>query len=299
MPDQQQEHSSAPVDAWREKGATLSRARRLQQFEIADWLVEGTGLFPDATAAYDFAEKTFPDIARQTFINWVSVARQFPACMRIQSDWLTFSHYQVALRADGSLGAGNEKHDGGATVIQHARLQWLQQAHDNKMTVANLRLGVTNEWVLTHTPAQPPAEAAPAAAPAVAPPPVKKRTSFLETPVYQLLSAHTKGIQALASARRITPDMLVVDAISEYLAAHANELEDALIKDKEESERKFREMISAAKRAEQQARAMSQLYAERSSLRHGWNSLSGHFPDDEPAFAQGNVATCAEHLEAV
>jgi hypothetical protein len=68
------------IAGWCEKGVTLSHARRLQQFEIADWLLQGTGLFPDATAAYDFAEQTFPDVARQTLINWVSVARLLRSC---------------------------------------------------------------------------------------------------------------------------------------------------------------------------------------------------------------------------
>jgi hypothetical protein len=287
------------VETWRERGMVLSRARRLQQFEIADWLVEGTGLFEDASAAYDFAEQTFPDVARQTFINWVSVAHQFPTCMRIQSDWLTFSHYQVALGARGCLGAGSEKQDDGPTLIQHARLTWLQQAHDNRMTVADLRLAITNEWELSRSTQPTASEPEPVTAPqTTVAPRTKPQINFLEAPVYRLLPRHQYQIIALAQARKITPEILVVDAVAEYLAAHADEVGDAMDKAKEESERKFRTMVAAAKHADQQTRWRLEALHERRRMLAGRDSLSRCFPDDEPAFAEAEVPTFTEQLEA-
>jgi len=280
--------SSNNIATWCEKGVTLSHARRSQQFEIADWLVEGTGLFPDATAAYDFAEQTFPDIARQTFINWVSVARQFPACIRIQSDWLTFSHYQVVLGAKGGIGIGEEAKYGGVPILE-ARLSWLQQAHDKKMTVAQLRLAITNEWVLTNFPETIVEESEPLPAttpPVVQLPPVKKPVQFLQAPVYTLLSAHAQRIQALARARRITPEMLVVDAIAEYLEAHSDEVADSVTKDKEERERKFFHVVSAARHVKQQTERRAVALTEWEGLNSGSATLSRRYPDDEPAFAQ-------------
>jgi hypothetical protein len=275
------------LSTWREKGVALSHARRLQQFEIADWLVEGTGLFPDAIAAYDFAERTFPDVARQTFINWVSVARQYPTCIRIQSDWLTFSHYQVALGAKGGIGAGEEARECAPAIAQKARLGWLQQANDNKLTVAELRLAITNEWVLTHNPPAQESEPAPEPPPVqTAPRPAKAQPHFLEVPVHRLLSAQVKGIQALANARRMPPDMLVVAAVTEYLEAHANEVADAVAKDAEENEHRFRSICCSAKQVGQQAQQMSRAFGERAALKEGWASVSHEFPDDEPAFAQ-------------
>jgi len=208
------------------------------------------------------------------------------------------------------MGPGAERLDGSATVIQQARLQWLQQAHNNKMKVAELRLAISNEWTLSLNlpPAQPTTDAAPVVPPAPPLPPDKKRTSFPETPVYRLLSAHLKGIQALAHARRITPDMLVADAIAEYLEAHSDELSDAVAKDMEESERKFRDMQSAARRVEQQTRWLFDAYHQRTRLKGGLDSLSRRFPDDEPAFAQveaplqedanDDLGAGVQHLEA-
>jgi hypothetical protein len=276
------------IAGWCEKGVTLSHARRLQQFEIADWLAEGIGLFPHATAAYDFAEQTFPDVARQTFINWVSVARQFPACIRIQSEWLTFSHYQVVLGARGGIGIGEEGRYGGVPILE-ARLSWLQQADDKKMTVAQLRLAIANEWALMNYPETivGESEPLPATAPPVVPqPPVKKPVHFLQVPVYTLLSAHAQRIKALARARRITPEMLVVDAIAEYLEAHRDEVADSVTKEKDENERKHLDMVSAARHVQQQTKRRAVMVSEWQALDSGAATLSRRYPDDEPAFAQ-------------
>jgi hypothetical protein len=287
------------VAGWCEKGVELSHARRLQQFEIADWLAEGTRLFADATAAYDFAEQTFPDVARQTLINWVSVARQYPACMRIQSDWLTFSHYQVVLGAKGGIPLGNESRYDGVPLIE-SRLSWLQQAHDKRMTVAQLRLAVANETVLMDFPEMIATESEPdpAAEPPVVPQTtVTKPVHFLRAPVYSLLSAHAQKIQALARARRISPEMLVADAVAEYLEAHSNEVADAVAKNNEDNERKFQDMVSAARHVKQQTQRRSLMLTEWEDLSGGAAKLSRSFPDDEPLFAQSEPPTLQQGIQ--
>ena len=73
---------------WKDRGIALAQEHRLRQFTIADWLLEGIELV-GATETYDLAEALFPQYARQTFLSWVMVAKHFPACIRIQSDFLT------------------------------------------------------------------------------------------------------------------------------------------------------------------------------------------------------------------
>jgi hypothetical protein len=294
------------IAGWCEKGVTLSHARRLQQFEVADWLVQGTGLFPDATAAYDFAEQTFPDVARQTLINWVSVARQFPACIRIQSEWLTFSHYQVVL---GIASGKDDKHC-------DERQRWLQQANDEKLTVAALRAAIVNQQY--GVPAQPGAAPTPAGTPVPdAAPPVKKQPiQFLTAPVYRVLSRDLPKLQALAATRQTTPEALLVVAVEEYLAAHAEETAQAMATAKGKNDAWFQAQIGAGRERETQAaralaneqvkawqaqdtaqrhadeQAKNQRFAawlntsELEQLESGANAVSRCFTDDEPLFAQ-------------
>ena len=80
--------------------------------------------------------------------------------------------------------------------------------------------------------------------------------------------------------------MLVVDAVSEYLQAHANEVSDAVTKSNEEAARKFREMANSAHLVQQQTRRSIATYYEHKRLVNGFDSISKRFPDDEPAFAQ-------------
>ena len=292
------------VAGWCEKGVSLSHARRLQQFEIADWLAEGTGLFPDATAAYDFAEQTFPDVARQTLINWVSVARQYPACMRIQSEWLTFSHYQVVL----GIGSGkDDKH-------LDERRQWLQQANDEKLTVAALRAAIVNQQL--GVPAQPTAAPTDTPAPVAAPPVKKQPIQFLTAPVYQVLSRDLPKLQALAATRQTTPEALLVVAVEEYLAAHAEETAQAMATAKDKKDAWFQAQIGAGRERELQAhialeservrawkaRDTAQQQADEQAknqqevswlnvldleqLVSGADAVSRCFTDDEPLFAQ-------------
>src|ERR1035437_1706382 len=117
---------NVPTTLWHIHGIELSKSHRRHQFQIADWLLEGIELL-GAVAAYDSAEALFPQYARATFTSWVTVAKHFPASMRIESDFLTFKHYQVV---QGCTGTSEEEKYKKLFLAQE--LVWLRKADESK-----------------------------------------------------------------------------------------------------------------------------------------------------------------------
>lgn len=123
------------ITDWQQRVAVLAQEHRLRQFEIADLLVQGIEQF-GATATYDYAESLFPQYARATFQSWVTVAKHFPSSIRIESDWLTFGHYQVAQGAERD----SFRPDRDESEIQVAKeMVWLRQADERRLSVSALR----------------------------------------------------------------------------------------------------------------------------------------------------------------
>src|ERR1019366_207395 len=122
---------NVPTTLWHIHGIELSKSHRRHQFQIADWLLEGIELL-GAVAAYDSAEALFPQYARATFTSWVTVAKHFPASMRIESDFLTFNHYQVVQGTQDKV----PDDDSYELALESA---WLRKADEQKMSVSVLR----------------------------------------------------------------------------------------------------------------------------------------------------------------
>jgi hypothetical protein len=208
--------------AWNERGITLSKTHRRHQFEIADWLVEGIDL-SGATATYDAAEGLFPQYHRQTFVSWVTVARHFPASMRIESEFLTFSHYQTA---QGSCFKSE------SVLACELELVWLRKADELHMSVSVLREAIRNEAALSQRVALGPSyepestepEPAPAPNAAKSLPPGQKQWEELPRWIDYKLK---ESIEELATARHCKPYVIVLRAIADFIDAHSDELGDA------------------------------------------------------------------------
>jgi len=214
------DHHSVPAIAeWAARGAELAHAHKKQQWRIADWILEGLNQpEADASFVYDTGESLF-QYSRPSLINFAYVARVFPESMRIDSDWLTFSHYQAVL----AVGLQTPMPDNADK--QRERLQWLVQAHEKRLTVSALRLGIANAFELatadngnSNDTSQPTEQ-----------PPTKAKVAKVK-PVS--LGARLSGrveqqLKTLANIRSISPDMLVAHIVDDYLAAHADEVATA------------------------------------------------------------------------
>jgi hypothetical protein len=243
------------MNSWHDRGVTLSCAHRLQQFEIADWLVEGIEQL-GVTEAYDFAEKTFSQYARATFQSWVTVAKHFTASIRIESDRLTFGHYQVAQGAERDPWA-NDPH----SKLQVAQeLVWLRKADEHKMSVSALRDNISRAYELRK-------EAFfnenPDARPKPAEPEQKPEPKKVEKDCYggelkefktPWLKKQTRfHLDGLARARRVTTEQLLNRVIQDFLDAHNDEIRDAELAAKKRGAEVFAQM-DAAEAAEQERR---------------------------------------------
>jgi hypothetical protein len=270
------------VDIWQQRGAVLAREHRLQQFEIADWLLLGIEQY-GATSAYDYAETLFPQYARATFQSWVTVAKHFPASMRIESDWLTFSHYQVAQGAEYSSAEAKE--------LQAAReLVWLRKADEHRMSVSALRDDITNAYRLLH----PDPTTVPVDEPEPDPEPKKavKRNIFgkqikeFETP--WLPKQARFHIDELARARHVTTEQLLQRVIQDFLDAHNDEIGNAELAAKKRAA-EHDAALDAAAAAEELERQLVRFY----------KLFPGHSYDEAPTlFAERERQQQAEREQA-
>src|SRR5215831_10540 len=136
----------ADKQQWQEQGRALALAGKRHQWERADWILEGIELLGDS--AYAEAERIFVGYARGTFIQWAYVARAFPQSMRIDSDHLTFAHYQTVMgvnshprRAVGEL----SEEEVTSLTSQEMRLAWLRKVAEERWTVSVLRAAITHQ----------------------------------------------------------------------------------------------------------------------------------------------------------
>jgi hypothetical protein len=226
---QKQRADARAQQNWEIRGSVLAQSLRLQQFVIADWIVEGIEQF-GATAAYDYAEAAFPQYARATIQSWVTVAKHFPASIRIESGHLTFGHYQVA------QGSAKDSSNSESNELQAAReLVWLRKADEHKMSVSVLRDAINRAFELRQQaffdehPDLKPTEPEPEPKPKSEP--IKKKDAYgaevkeFKTP---WLTQQTRwGLDELARARRVRPEQLAARIVQDFLDAHSDEIGDA------------------------------------------------------------------------
>jgi hypothetical protein len=217
MTDQQQ--------AWQQRLSVLASEHRLRQFAIADSLVLGIEQF-GATATYDYAEIVFPQYTRATFQSWVTVAKHFPASTRIESEWLTFKHYQVAQGAEKDPWLNNAE----SSELQIAReLVWLRKADDNKMSASILRESIYHAYKLRHEAFL---EDHPEPEPDPIPEPKPKKKDCCSSEIKELKTPWLPKrarfhLDELARARRVTTEQLLNRIIQDFLDAHCDEIGDA------------------------------------------------------------------------
>jgi hypothetical protein len=225
-----------PHPQWCQRGLILAQEHRIAQFKVADWIVEGIELV-GATSAYDFAEAVFPQYARVTFQSWVTVAKHFTALFRIESNWLTFGHYQVAQGAEKDSAEGKE--------LQVAReMVWLRQADERRMSVSALRDAIANAYFLLH----PDLTKVPVDDPDPEPEPKKAvKKNIFGNPIKEFqtpwLPERTRwALDELSRARHMTTEQLLARVVQDFIDAHTDEIGDA--------------KAAVAKREEERAAAM-------------------------------------------
>lgn len=204
---------SYSIQEWRKRGEELAAAHNTHQWEIADWLLAGTELPAMSATAYDAAHTLFPQYSHQTFKEWVRVARAYPAYARAYAN-LTFSHYRAAL----------------VNVADEAKCaEWLRQANEwqPRWSVAEL----TRRILAAQMPPAPVLATEPEPEP-VSPEPPKPTPTITSDEEYRVLRrvmprGDQLAVHSLASARNTTAIHIVAEAVGEYIAAHAEELEAA------------------------------------------------------------------------
>ena len=234
--------------------AYSARNHRKHQFQIADWLLEGISL-NSAAATYDIAETLFPQYARATFASWVTVAKHFPASIRIEGEFLTFKHYQVV---QGCTGTSEEEKYKKLFLAQE--LVWLRKADESKMSVSLLREAINTCWVTKRAIANANKAAEEGFADAHKkwedaepkksdnlPKWVNEQSKEHELPKWLGDKRLKWSIEELAKARDIAPHELVMRAVAEFIDAHSNELGDIkAAKDKREEEQRAEAAAAAA-----------------------------------------------------
>jgi hypothetical protein len=213
----QQQQNSTAISDWKSRGVELAHAHKKLQWQIADWILEGLNQpEADASFVYDTAESLFP-YCRSSLRQFAYIARIFPESMRIDSDCLTFSHYQAVLDVGSQVPTPDNANN------QQRRLEWLKQAHDRRLTVSALRLGIANEFELAT------ATGVPETNQTTEQPPTKAKVAKAKSiPLGTRLSGRAEQqIKSLAAIRGIKPDMLVAHIVDDYLAAHADEVATA------------------------------------------------------------------------
>ena len=279
-------------ETWQQRGSVLAQAHRLQQFEIADWLMLGIEQY-GATSAYDYAETVFPQYTRATFQVWVCVAKHFSAELRIESDWLTFSHYQAAVGAERDPWSNNP--DSKLQVAQE--LVWIRKADEHKMSVSVLRDAISRAYELRQQafldehpePTEPP-EPDP-----IKPDPIKKKDCYggvikeFQTP---WLRKQTRwSLDNLARSRCVTTEQLLQRVIQDFLDAHSDECSDAELaakkraaehdaavdaadaveKSKRDAAENYRKELAAARKATSDAENQRQAAIEQEREDRIWN----------------------------
>jgi hypothetical protein len=221
-----QDDLALPHPQWCRRGLALSKDRRLSQFAVADWLVDGIEL-NGATAAYDFAEAVFPQYARQTFLSWVTVAKHFKPLFRIESDFLTFGHYQVAQGAERDPW----RYDPDSEFQVAKEMVWLRQADERRMSVSALRDAIAHAFNLRQEAFfvdHPDAKPKPVDEPE--PAPVKPSQSISAAKEFKTpwLPKQTRWcLDELSRARRMTTEQLLARVVRDFIDAHTDEIGDA------------------------------------------------------------------------
>jgi hypothetical protein len=180
-------------DVWKARGIDLAKTHRGHQWAIADWLSEGITEH-GATATYDLAGQLF-GYARQTFMDWASVARAFPPSSRDET--LSFSHYKAVMS------------------VEEARLRpdWLAQAREKELSVSDLRLAIAGHDKGSQDEKKEPDKNSKKA------PPKKPKGYQLPLGIKEQLN-----LEKIAKLRRVTPATLAALAVKEFLETHADEL---------------------------------------------------------------------------
>jgi hypothetical protein len=254
-------NNSTEYTAWESRGRELSTQTRRVQFAIADWLLEGVGLCAVASDAYDAAERLFPQYHRQTFITWVTVARHFPASTRIESEFLTFKHYQVVQGSEDVIDSyTGDRGDDYRRQQLALQLVWLRKADEQHMSASVLCEAIANAGRLRQRASEPPEPVEPESVepePKPAPKPTKlskwerERACYDSMPPWLCDQRVLWGVRELAKARQCKPYELVVRAVAEFIDAHADELGDARVaRDKRQAE--YKASVLAAQQAEQE-----------------------------------------------
>jgi len=213
------------MSPWKQRVAVLAQEHRLRQFAIADALVEGIEQF-GATAAYDYAEAVFSQYTRATFQSWVTVAKHFSASIRIESDFLTFGHYQVAQGAGRDTWVNNPE----SKLQLTQELVWLRKADEHRMSVSALRNAIARAFELQDEKLGP-VHSKPEPEPISDSKPKQKdcygaETRELKTPwMKKQMRFH---VDELARARRMTTEQLLARIVEDFLDAHSDEIGDAV-----------------------------------------------------------------------
>lgn len=205
---------------WREQGLELAKSHKAQQWSVADWIVEGIGIFHSdhevvgsayyKSTVYDEAECLFPDYSRETLRAFVYTAKAFPACTRVHAN-LFFGHYRAVLAAP-----------------ENERQGWLQKANDARprpWSVATLRLAIAEAfYVESHPEVLPKTDSESS-------PPQEDKLSTKQKAARQVslnlpLPFRVRSqFEQLAQFRRTTPELLLARIIGTYLDEHKDEIE--------------------------------------------------------------------------
>ena len=251
------------TDGWQERGVALAQEHRLRQFAIADWLVEGIDL-NGATVTYDAAETLFPQYHRATFLSWVTVARHFAPSIRIESEFLTFGHYQVAQGAADTPWQTDKSADDRKAL----ELVWLKQADESRLSVSGLRAAIQNAFELRQRallaertePAtaelEPETEQKPT-------PPKKKVEQAFSSP--WLPDKSRLLLYELARVRKVPPQELVARAVQDFIDAHTDEIGDAAVAEAKRLD-EYKASVAAARIVEQERRKIAEQAFEQKRI---------------------------------
>jgi hypothetical protein len=162
----------------------------------------------------------------------VTVAKHFPASIRIESDWLTFGHYQVAQGAESDPWSK----DSNSKLQVAQELVWLRKADEHKMSVSALRENIAHAFELRHEAflAEHPESKPEPVEPEPKPEPRKAGKDAFGSEIKEFktpwLSKQTRfHLDNLARARRVTTEQLLNRVIQDFLDAHNDEIGNAEI----------------------------------------------------------------------
>jgi hypothetical protein len=143
--------------------------------------------------------------------------------MRIESEFLTFSHYQTA---QGSCFKSVKSESVVACELERV---WLRKADELHMSVSVLREAIRNEFNLRQSAVQPEPESESEPKIKLKPTPAEKyaneQKQWEELPRW--LNGQKPKLEELASARHCKPHEIVLRAVADFIDAHVDELGDA------------------------------------------------------------------------